>query len=329
MRIASRPSLFASLFPALPLSAVGLAVAGLGCDAPKKDAAPAIDAPAIAVPSASAATASATGEASGPKGGAAGIAPAASSLPAPPDVAAPPADASKTASGLASKVLTPGKGKDHPAPTDKVKVHYTGWTKGGEMFDSSVTRGEPITFGLDGVIKGWTEGVALMVEGEKRRLWIPAALAYGERPRMGVPAGDLVFDVELLQIVPAPKPPPVPEDVKAAPATATKTASGLASRVLTKGTGADHPTDTSRVEVHYTGWTPDGKMFDSSVVRGQTSRFRLDHVIKGWTEGVKLMTVGEKRRFWIPAALAYGDKPTRPGTPVGPLVFDIELVSFE
>jgi peptidylprolyl isomerase len=256
-------------------------------------------------------------------------APTPSGLPAPPDVAAAPADATKTPSGLASKVLTPGTGKDHPGPTDKVKVHYTGWTKEGRMFDSSVMRGEPITFPLNGVIRGWTEGLQLMVVGEKRRLWIPAAAAYGEHPGGGQPGGDLVFDVELLDIVPAPKPPPVPEDVKAAPGSAKKTASGLAYRVLTPGTGTTHPTASSNVVVHYSGWTPDGKMFDSSVTRGQPARFGLGNVIKGWTEGVQLMTKGEKARFWIPSALAYGDKPTRPGAPGGPLVFDIELIDFQ
>ena len=99
-------------------------------------------------------------------------------IPAPPDVAAPPADAAKTASGLASKVLTPGTGKDHPAKDDVVTVHYTGWTTDGKMFDSSVTRGKPASFPLDRVIAGWTEGLQLMVAGEKRRLWIPEALAY-------------------------------------------------------------------------------------------------------------------------------------------------------
>jgi len=250
-------------------------------------------------------------------------------IPAPPDVAAPPDDAQKTASGLASKVLTPGTGTDHPGPSDRVRVHYSGWTKAGRMFDSSVSRGEPAAFSLNGVIKGWTEGLQLMVAGEKRRLWIPAALAYGDKPRGGAPAGDLVFDVELLDIVAGPKPPPAPEDVKAPPATAKKTASGLAYRVLKAGTGKDHPTATSRVEVHYSGWTPDGQMFDSSVTRGEPARFSLDHVIKGWTEGVQLMVVGEKTRFWIPSNLAYGDKPARDGAPAGPLVFDIELLGIK
>src|SRR6478752_1601787 len=133
----------------------------------------------------------------------------------PPDVAAPPADAAKTATGLASKVITPGTGKIHPGKTDVVTVHYTGWKTDGSMFDSSVLRGKPTSFPLDRVIAGWTEGVQLMVEGEKRRFWIPEALAYkGQRE----PKGMLVFDVELLSIL------GTPADVKAAPADAKKTA---------------------------------------------------------------------------------------------------------
>jgi FKBP-type peptidyl-prolyl cis-trans isomerase len=116
----------------------------------------------------------------------------------PPDVAAPPADAVRTASGLASKVLQPGTGTKHPGPSSRVTVHYSGWTTDGEMFDSSVKRGEPATFGLYQVIRGWTEGVQLMVEGEKRRLWIPENLAYGGAP--GAPKGMLVFDIELIKI---------------------------------------------------------------------------------------------------------------------------------
>jgi peptidylprolyl isomerase len=119
-------------------------------------------------------------------------------IPAPPDVAAPPANASKTASGLASRVIKAGTAKVHPKATDRVTVHYTGWTTDGKMFDSSKTRGEPATFGLDEVIKGWTEGVQLMVAGETRRFWIPEELAYRGRP--GRPAGMLVFDVELISI---------------------------------------------------------------------------------------------------------------------------------
>jgi FKBP-type peptidyl-prolyl cis-trans isomerase len=248
-------------------------------------------------------------------------------IPAPADVAAAPADAKTTATGLKVKVLKAGTGKDRPKDGDRVSVHYSGWTKDGKMFDSSVARGTPTTFGVNEVIPGWTEALKLMVIGEKSRLWIPGKLAYGDRPQMGgAPSGDLTFDVELLDIV---KPPATPEDVKAAPATAKKTPSGLAYRVLKAGTGKIHPTATNRVTVHYSGWTTDGKMFDSSVARGEPATFPLNGVVKGWTEGVQLMVVGEKTRFWIPGSLAYGDKPQRPGAPAGMLVFDIELLNIQ
>jgi FKBP-type peptidyl-prolyl cis-trans isomerase len=235
---------------------------------------------------------------------------------APSDVAAPPASATKTASGLATRVIAPGKGTDHPAKEDVVTIHYTGWKTDGTMFDSSVTRGKPSSFPVNRVIAGFSEGLQLMVIGEKRRLWIPEALAYkGARE----PKGMLVFDIELLDI-----PTRAPADVKAPPADAKKTPSGIAYKVLKEGVGGRHPRANSEVTVHYTGWTTDGKMFDSSVVRGQPSTFGLDGVIAGWTEGLQLMFEGEKTRFWIPEKLAYEGKKA----PYGLLVFDIELVKI-
>jgi FKBP-type peptidyl-prolyl cis-trans isomerase len=128
-------------------------------------------------------------------------APAEDPLATPANVKEAPADAEETASGLKSKVLKAGWGSRHPAATDSVVVHYSGWTRNGKRFDSSVARGEPATFPLNAVISGWTEGVQLMVEGEKRRFWIPGDLAYGMTPtRPGAPAGNLVFDIELLEI---------------------------------------------------------------------------------------------------------------------------------
>jgi peptidylprolyl isomerase len=237
-------------------------------------------------------------------------------MPAPPDVAAPPADATKTATGLATKVIAPGKGTDHPAKDDVVTIHYTGWKTDGTMFDSSVTKGKPSSFPVGRVIAGFSEGLQLMVPGEKRRLWIPESLAYkGARE----PKGMLVFDIELISI-----PTRAPADVKAPPADAKKTTSGLAYKVLTQGVGGRHPRPTGEVTVHYTGWTTDGKMFDSSVVRGQPSTFSLDGVIPGWTEGLQLMFEGEKTRFWIPEKLAYEGKKA----PYGLLVFDVELIKI-
>jgi FKBP-type peptidyl-prolyl cis-trans isomerase len=243
------------------------------------------------------------------------------SIPPPPDVAAVPADALKTASGLASKVLTPGTGKEHPAADDVVTVQYTGWTTDGKMFDSSIARGRPSTFGLDRVIPGWGEAVQLMVVGEKRRAWIPEELAY--KGREGRPKGMLVFEIELLSFNPSPT--KAPADVKAPPKDANRTVSGLVYKSLQPGTGTTHPRSSSTVTVHYTGWTTDGKMFDSSVVRGQPATFSLSKVIAGWTEGVQLMVEGQKMRFWIPENIAYkGQQP-----PYGTLVFDIELIKIQ
>lgn len=242
-------------------------------------------------------------------------------IPAPPDVKAPPADASRTDSGLAFKVLAPGTGEARPGAEDFVTVHYTGWTTDGKMFDSSHARNAPSTFPVARVVKGWGEGVMLMVTGEKRRLWIPEELAYGGQD--GRPRGMLVFDVELLEIVPSPTVPP--PDVAAPPADAKRTPSGLAYKVMKPGTGTDRPGRNSRVTVHYSGWTTDGKLFDSSLMRGAPASFGLDQVIPGWTEGLQLMVVGEKTRFWIPESIAYKGQQ---GSPRGMLVFDVELINF-
>ena len=249
--------------------------------------------------------------------------------PAPADVAAAPTQATTTASGLAWKVLAKADQTVHPGAHDKVSVVFTAWTPEGEVIDSSIPDGEPRSFLVDDVTKGLAEGLHLMVKGEKRRLWIPAALASSGRPKRRGGAGPCVIDVELVDFVKMPDPIPVPEDVDAAPADAKRTSSGLAYKFLKHGKGKQHPKADNTVEVHYSGWTPDGHLFDSSVRRGQPISFPLNGVIKGWTEGVQLMVVGDKVRFWIPSALAYGDTPSRPGAPAGPLVFDVELLSIQ
>ncbi|ABK49208.1 MULTISPECIES: FKBP-type peptidyl-prolyl cis-trans isomerase [Shewanella] len=106
-----------------------------------------------------------------------------------------------TASGLQYQVLQQGTGTVHPKASDTVTVHYHGTLIDGTVFDSSVERGEPIAFPLNRVIKGWTEGVQLMVEGDKYRFFIPSELAYGNRSTGKIGGGSvLIFDVELLKI---------------------------------------------------------------------------------------------------------------------------------
>ena len=242
--------------------------------------------------------------------------------PVPADVAAPPPDAQKLPSGLASKVVTPGAGTEKPSATDVVTVHYTGWTTDGKMVDSSFTRGMPSMFPLNRSLLGWRECVALMTVGETRRCWLPQNLAYNGQA--GRPTGTIVFDIQLLDTRTSPNVPP--PDVKGPPADAKRTASGLAYKVLKPGTGTRRPSPFSRVVVHYTGWTTDGKMFDSSVARGQPATLGLDQVIRGWTEGMQLMVEGERTRFWIPENLAYKGEA---GSPKGMLVFDVDLIAVK
>jgi peptidylprolyl isomerase len=248
---------------------------------------------------------------------------------APADLAAAPATATKTGSGLAWKLLSKAQEGARPGPHDKVTLSFTGWTAEGKVIDSTVPDGDTRAYPMDDLTPGLSEGLRLMSKGERRRFWIPAELSSPGRPRKKGYEGPTVFDVELVDFLAMPDPMPVPEDVAAPPADAKRTKSGLAYKFLKHGKEKVHPTASNTVEVHYSGWTPDGRMFDSSLSRGRPTKFPLSAVIKGWTEGVQLLTVGDRARFWIPAALAYGDKPAQEGAPSGPLVFDIELVSIK
>lgn len=107
------------------------------------------------------------------------------------------------------------------------------------------------------------------------------------------------------------------------------TDSGLQYKVLRAGTGSEHPSAVSLVEVHYEGKLLDGTVFDSSVARGKSISFGLNQVIKGWTEGLQLMVVGEKTRFFIPPDMAYGNLAAGSIPPGSTLIFDVELLGID
>ncbi|MCF2910625.1 peptidylprolyl isomerase [Pseudoalteromonas rubra] len=108
----------------------------------------------------------------------------------------------------------------------------------------------------------------------------------------------------------------------------TTTDSGLQYEVLNKGDGTEHPSATDKVTVHYHGTLLDGSVFDSSVVRGESISFGLNQVIPGWTEGVQLMTVGDKFRFFIGPDLGYGDRAAGKIAPGSLLIFEVELLAI-
>lgn len=234
----------------------------------------------------------------------------------PPDLTAPPADAVTSENGLVTKQLAPGTGTEKPGDDDLVRVRYTVWKSSGALVQH-VPAPRTAVIAMAKMIPGWKLAVQQMVVGERQRSWIPQPLNGGK-----IDEG-LVFDTELLEIIEAPV---TPEDVGAPPADAETTPSGLAFKILRPGTGTQHPTRRSTVVVHYTGWQTNGQPFDSSVLRGEPASFRLDEVIRGWTEGLQLMVTGEKRRFWIPAKLAYANDKKMPQ---GMLVFEIELIAIK
>ncbi len=235
-----------------------------------------------------------------------------------------------TASGLKYKITEQGKGVLATAGST-VTVHYTGTLLDGTKFDSSKDRNQPFSFklGEGRVIKGWEEGIALLHVGDKAILTIPPAIGYGERSMGSIPSNStLVFEVELLGV----KEPVKPWDIKSKDTLTT--ASGLQYIIVEKAKDASAMKAESgkNVSVHYTGFLTDGKIFDSSVERGEPISFQLGQgrVIKGWDEGIALMKVGDKLRLIIPSNLGYGEAGAGGVIPPNAtLLFDVELVAVQ
>jgi peptidylprolyl isomerase len=227
-------------------------------------------------------------------------------------------DFKATPSGLKYKDLAEGEGEPAKAG-DSVAVHYTGTLRAdGSKFDSSLDRQRPFVFklGQGQVIKGWDEGVAGMKPHGKRKLIVPSNLGYGERgTRDGKipPNADLVFEVELLSIIPP--------------------LSKLEIEDVSVGDGPEVK-NGSEVEVYYSGkLRTTGQEFDSNVGSDRTFKFKVGagEVIKGWDEGLIGMKKGGVRKLSIPASLGYGARGTPDGKipPDADLVFEIVLVQVK
>lgn len=235
-------------------------------------------------------------------------------------------------SGVKVEVFEPGDGV-LPQQGQKVSVHYKGMLLDSSVFDNSFDRGEPIKFtiGVGQVIPGWDAGIAQLSKGAKARLTIPAEQAYGAMERPGIPANStLVFEVEVVDIVDAPKP-MVHEPFNTEGIEPVVTPSGLKIFMIEEGTGVQAAAG-STVEVHYYGMLEDGNKFDDSYERGEPISFMLGQgrVIPGWEEGIAMMSEGSKAQLVIPSELAYGDRGAGGVIPPGAtLIFDVELLSVK
>jgi FKBP-type peptidyl-prolyl cis-trans isomerase len=245
--------------------------------------------------------------------------------PVPADVAAPPAGAKQTKSGIKYVEVRPGTGKDKITEADEVTFNFTAWTADGRMIETTEMKKRPLTSPPFRQPPPVEDILTTMVAGQRVRFWVDAEKM--KKPQPGGAQGQLVYEVDVVTITKSKSPPPpVPADVAKPPADAKKTEKGLFYKVLKQGKGGPKPTPNESVRVHYTGWTTDGRMFDSSVIKGEPSEFNLRGVIAGWTEGIPLMSVGDRYRFWVPDTLAYKGQPDRPQ---GMLVFDVELVEIK
>jgi peptidylprolyl isomerase len=229
---------------------------------------------------------------------------------------------------LALVVLDKGQGTDHPKLNDCVRLRFIARAADGALFARSPADGSPDTECIRRLTPGVAEVVRGMVAGEKQRVWVPARLNGSSADTAESPARaiDLVYEITLAEII---KAPPTPSPLRSAPASARKLASGLALKVLAKGTGKVHPASANRVSLHLSGWTMDGVLFESTSMAGHPASYLVSELLPGIREGVAELVVGDHARLWIPAELAYGKKPARRGQPAGRMVYDVELLSIE
>jgi peptidylprolyl isomerase len=241
--------------------------------------------------------------------------------------------------GVKIRDIKEGTGDACP-PNTEVKMHYTGWLDDGTVFDSTregaTAKGVPADFKLKGLVKGWQEGIPGMKKGGIRKLVISADKGYGKEGRPPkIPGGaTLIFEVELVDFTPpknvvtgAGQPMPSDKSDGGTEDPGLKDiGDGLKVRDLKEGSG-DPVKEGATVTIHYTGWTADGSVFDSSRTRGEPMTSPLGSLVPGWQKGIPGMKPGGVRKLVIPAALGYGEEGRPPSIPGGAtLVFEVELI---
>lgn len=241
----------------------------------------------------------------------------ASSAPTPQEAKTPPPEAERHPSGLVTLRLAPGEGDRSPMQDDIVALHFTGWDREAKQFASSREgqRPRPLIAPVSSLFPGWREAVLSMVVGESLRVWVPDHLG----PKNNAGPKSAVFDLELLGIRELPEVPPLtpPDDAR-------RTESGARFKVVKASDATEAAPPGGTVLLEWSLWTAEGRMVDSTAVRGRPTAFMLDRVLIAFAEAVESMKVGESRHVWIPAAVHGGQWPKAPKGK--DLVFSLELI---
>lgn len=232
-------------------------------------------------------------------------------------------NASKSTSGLYYVIDKVGTG-DKITATSDVSVKFKGSLIDGTVFEN--TEEEIVTFNLQGLIRGWVEGLQLFNHGGEGILLVPAHLGFGDTARENIPAGSvLIFEIEIVDYKVLND-----EQIEAylnehEITDVSRSESGLYYQIEELGTG-ENPSETADVTVVYKGYFLDGEVFDESSPNGVF--FNLSQVIPGWTEGIQYFKQGGKGKLFVPSHLGYGlyDFNGIPGGSV--LIFEVELVDF-
>lgn len=235
--------------------------------------------------------------------------------------------AKKTKEGIVYYPLKKGTGEKAKIG-DNAYIHYTGYLSDSSIFDSSLKNAEPVRVTVGGrhIVKGWSLALQQMNQGSKYRFIIPYHLAYGEKGYKNIipPKSNLIMDIAMQKIVPE-------IEVKkwnAKQRDTLKTESGLKYIIFEKGKGSTIK-DSCVVELHYSGYFTNGKLFDSSVKRQTPIKIPIgiSAIIEGWDKAIKLMRKGAEYQFFIPSKLAYGKEGIPNQVPPdADLIFDIQII---
>lgn len=240
---------------------------------------------------------------------------------------APSSRAERTASGLVHDQLDPATSEERAAPHDRVRVRYVGRAENGWEFDSHKGRGAYAELAANEGFPGFREALQLLRVGEKRRFFIPEALAYKHYP--GAVRGDLIYDIELVEIVRMPAPPEVPADLLKPPDVERFDPElDFVQRTLMNGMSTQKPRGASSgLDVHYTCWTRSGERVISTIPQGRPYRAELSklELMPGLADALRTMSIGEQRRLWLPPQQTAHEAGARKGEA---LVCDVELVAL-